>query len=91
MGDVSRFARGEETARYLRLTPREHSSGGRQNLGVIMRAFATINFIESRVASPTRAFDLLLIEAITADYKYLLLCTSQLRDQRLKATPFRNH
>ena len=51
MGDVSRFARGQETASYLRLIPREHSSGGRQKLGVIMRAFATINFIESRVAS----------------------------------------
>ena len=51
MGDVSRFARGQETASCLRLIPREHSSGGRQKLGVIMRAFATINFIESRVAS----------------------------------------
>jgi hypothetical protein len=91
MGDVSHFARGKETASYLGLIPCEHSSGGRQKLGVIMRAFAMINFIESRVASRPGAFDLLLIEAITADYKYLLLCTSQLRDQRLKATPFRNH
>jgi len=91
MGDVSRFARGKETASYLRLIPREHSSGGRQKLGVIMRAFATINFIESRVASRPGLLNLFLIEAIPADYKYLLLCTSQLRDQRLKATPFRNH
>jgi hypothetical protein len=51
LGDVSCFARGQETASCLRLIPREHSSGGRQKLGVIMRAFATINFIESRVAS----------------------------------------
>jgi transposase len=47
--------------------------------------------IRRLVKNELQAFDLLLIEAITADYKYLLLCTSQLRDQRLKATPFRNH
>ena len=37
MGDVSRFARGKETASCLRLIPREHSSGGKQRLGSIDR------------------------------------------------------
>ena len=37
MGDVSRFPRGKQVARYLGLIPREHSSGGRQKLGAITK------------------------------------------------------
>jgi transposase len=37
MGDVSRFARGKQVASYLGLSPREHSSGGRQKLGAITK------------------------------------------------------
>src|SRR6202047_3242518 len=37
MGDVSRFPRGKQVASYLGLIPREHSSGGRQKLGVITK------------------------------------------------------
>ncbi len=35
IGEVSRFPRGKQVASYLGLIPREHSSGGRQKLGVI--------------------------------------------------------
>src|SRR5437868_5676736 len=37
LGDVSRFPRGKQVASYLGLIPREHSSGGRQKLGVITK------------------------------------------------------
>ena len=37
IGDVSRFPRGKQVASYLGLIPREHSSGGRQKLGVISK------------------------------------------------------
>jgi transposase len=37
IGDVSRFPRGKHVASYLGLIPREHSSGGRQKLGVITK------------------------------------------------------
>ncbi len=37
MGDVGRFRRGKQVASYLGLIPREHSSGGRQNLGAISK------------------------------------------------------
>ena len=37
IGDVSRFPRGKQVASYLGLIPREHSSGGRQKLGVITK------------------------------------------------------
>ena len=37
MGDVSRFPRGKQVASYLGLIPREHSSGGRQQLGAITK------------------------------------------------------
>lgn len=37
MGDVGRFPRGKQVASYLGLIPREHSSGGRQNLGAITK------------------------------------------------------
>ena len=33
MGQVNHFAAGEQLASYLGLTPREHSSGGKQRLG----------------------------------------------------------
>jgi hypothetical protein len=91
MGDVSRFARGKETASYLRLIPREHSSGGRQKLGAIMRAFATINFIESRVASRPGLLTSFSLRPSLPITNTFFICTSQLRDQRLKAMPFRNH
>ena len=37
IGDVSRFPRGKQVASYLGLIPREHSSGGRQQLGGISK------------------------------------------------------
>ena len=37
IGDVNRFPRGKQVASYLGLIPREHSSGGRQKLGVITK------------------------------------------------------
>jgi transposase len=37
IGEVSRFSRGKQVASYLGLIPREHSSGGRQKLGVITK------------------------------------------------------
>jgi len=37
IGDVRRFARGKQVASYLGLIPREHSSGGRQQLGAISK------------------------------------------------------
>jgi transposase len=37
IGEVSRFPRGKQVASYLGLIPREHSSGGRQKLGVITK------------------------------------------------------
>ena len=37
IGDVSRFQRGKQVASYLGLIPREHSSGGRQQLGSISK------------------------------------------------------
>src|SRR6266704_3339042 len=37
MGDVGRFPRGKQVARYLGLIPLEHSSGGRQKLGAITK------------------------------------------------------
>ena len=37
IGDVSRFRRGKQVASYLGLIPREHSSGGRQQLGAITK------------------------------------------------------
>jgi transposase len=37
IGDVSRFRRGKQVASYLGLIPREHSSGGKQKLGVITK------------------------------------------------------
>ena len=37
IGDVSRFPRGKQVARYLGLIPREESSGGRQKLGAITK------------------------------------------------------
>ena len=35
IGDGTRFRRGQKVASYLRLIPRERSSGGRQRLGAI--------------------------------------------------------
>ncbi len=35
LGDVTRFRRGKQVASYLGLFPREHSSGGPQQLGAI--------------------------------------------------------
>jgi len=37
VGDVSRFANSRQLASYLGLTPREHSSGGKQRLGHISK------------------------------------------------------
>jgi transposase len=37
IGDVTRFPRGKQVASYLGLIPREHSSGGRQQLGAISK------------------------------------------------------
>ena len=37
LGDVTRFRRGKQVASYLGLIPREHSSGGRQQLGAISK------------------------------------------------------
>ncbi len=37
MGDVKRFQRGKQVASYLRLIPREYSSGGHQRLGSISK------------------------------------------------------
>ena len=37
MGDVTVFPRGKQVASYLGLIPREHSSGGRQQLGAITK------------------------------------------------------
>jgi transposase len=37
VGDVSRFANSKQLASYLGLTPREHSSGGKQRLGHISK------------------------------------------------------
>ena len=37
IGDVGRFPRGKQVASYLGLIPREHSSGGRQQLGAISK------------------------------------------------------
>ncbi len=37
IGDVSAFKRGKQVASYLGLIPREHSSGGRQQLGAISK------------------------------------------------------
>jgi len=37
LGPVERFQRGKQVASYLGLTPREHSSGGRQRLGRISK------------------------------------------------------
>jgi transposase len=37
VGDVSRFAGSKQLASYLGLTPREHSSGGKQRLGHISK------------------------------------------------------
>src|SRR5437879_13362033 len=37
LGDVSRFPRSKQVASYLGLIPCEHSSGGRQKLGVITK------------------------------------------------------
>ena len=37
IGDATRFRRGKQVASYLGLIPREHSSGGRQKLGVISK------------------------------------------------------
>ena len=37
LGPVKRFARSQQVVSYLRLNPREHSSGGRQRLGAISK------------------------------------------------------
>jgi transposase len=37
VGDISRFASSKQLASYLGLTPREHSSGGKQRLGHISK------------------------------------------------------
>jgi len=37
IGDAARFQRGKQVASYLGLIPREHSSGGRQQLGSISK------------------------------------------------------
>ena len=37
LGDVRRFPRGKQVASYLGLIPREHSSGGKQQLGSISK------------------------------------------------------
>jgi transposase len=37
VGDISRFANSRQLASYLGLTPREHSSGGKQRLGHISK------------------------------------------------------
>ena len=37
LGEVSRFASARQVASYLGLTPREHSSGGKQRLGHISK------------------------------------------------------
>src|SRR5208283_7371 len=37
LGEVSRFASSKQVASYLGLTPREHSSGGKQRLGHISK------------------------------------------------------
>ena len=37
VGDVSRFRNGRQLAAYLGLTPKEHSTGGRQRLGAISK------------------------------------------------------
>ena len=50
IGDVTRFQRGKQVASYLGLIPREHSSGGRQQLGAISKQgnrFARMLLVES--------------------------------------------
>ena len=42
VGDVSRFADSKALASYLGLTPREHSSGGKQRLGHISKQGSTL-------------------------------------------------
>jgi len=37
LGEVGRFAGARQVASYLGLTPREHSSGGKQRLGHISK------------------------------------------------------
>ena len=42
VGDVSRFAGSKQLTCYLGLTPREHSSGGKQRLGHISKQGSTL-------------------------------------------------
>jgi transposase len=58
LGDVHRFPRGKQVARYLGLAPREHSSGGKQRMsGISKQGNRLLRFLLVEAANIAVRFD----------------------------------